>query len=88
MDGMTKAALAAAAFFTFAASAGAAETYSLVQATGNTEHISAKGLSKAECETRRDELKAVASALGTYSELTGRGSITCLPDSVFADPEG
>ncbi|HTV69331.1 MAG TPA: hypothetical protein VMF90_12410 [Rhizobiaceae bacterium] len=68
-----------------AASAYAEETYRLVQAIGNAEHVAAKGLSKAECEKRKAELKAVATALGTYSEATGKGSITCLPDSLFDD---
>lgn len=59
------------------------ETYSLVQALGNTENVAAQGLSKADCEMRRDELKQVAAALGTYNEATGHGSITCLPDSMM-----
>lgn len=54
-----------------------AETYRLVQAVGNKERVAATGLSKAECERRRDELKETAKALGTP------GSITCLPDSLF-----
>jgi len=60
-----------------------AETYSLVHAIGNTESIAAKGLTKVECEARKSELKKVAEALGTYNERTGRGSITCLPDSLY-----
>lgn len=70
----------------FAVSAGdavGAETYSLVHAIGNSENVAAKGLTKAECETRKSELKKVAEALGTYNERTGRGSITCLPDSLY-----
>ena len=54
-----------------------AETYRLVQAVGNKERVAAEGLSKAECEKRKTELKATAAALGT------RGSITCLPESLF-----
>ena len=65
------------------ASAGKAETFRLIQAIGNTEHESARGLSKDECEARKTELKAVATALGTYDEKTGFGSITCLADSLF-----
>ncbi|AOF91847.1 hypothetical protein [Sinorhizobium sp. RAC02] len=61
------------------------ETYRLVQALGNTERVSAKGLSKRECESRKRELKEVATALGTFDEQTGYGSITCLPDSLFMD---
>lgn len=61
------------------------ETYRLIHAVGNTENVSAKGLSKQECEKRKAELKVVASALGTYNEATGYGSITCLPDSMFDD---
>ena len=60
-----------------------AETYRLVHAIGNTENVSARNLSKAECETRKSELKSVATALGTYNEATGHGSITCLPESDF-----
>ena len=61
------------------------ETYRLVQALGNSERVSAKGLSKRECESRKRELKEVAAALGTFDEQTGYGSITCLPDSLFTD---
>lgn len=64
-------------------SAASAETYRLVHAVGGAENVSATGLSKAECEKRKAELKAVATALGTYNEATGHGSITCLPDSLF-----
>lgn len=62
-----------------AASGSTIDTYRLVQAVGNTEQVSAKGLTKAECERRKAELKATASALGTA------GSITCLPDRFFDD---
>lgn len=62
-----------------------AETYRLVHAIGNSENISAKGLSKDECERRKRDLKKVATALGAYDEQTGYGSITCLPDSFFED---
>lgn len=61
----------------------AAETYALVHAVGDTENVSAKGLTKAECEKRKADLKVVATALGTYNEATGHGSITCLPDSLL-----
>lgn len=63
--------------------ASSSETYVLVQAIGNTERVSAKGLSKPECESRKAELKQVATALGTFNESTGHGSITCLPESDF-----
>jgi hypothetical protein len=63
--------------------AAAAETYSLVHAIGNHERVSAKGLSKADCEVRKKELKAIAEALGSYNEKAGKGSITCLPDSLM-----
>lgn len=56
-----------------------AETYSLVHAIGNDETIIAKGLSKRECETRKKDNTIVAAALGVG------GSITCLPDSIFAN---
>lgn len=62
-----------------------AETYRLIHAVGNAENEAARGLSKAECESRKIELKAVAEGLGTYSEALGNGSITCLPESLFAD---
>jgi len=62
-----------------------AETYRLVQAIGNAERIAAKDLTKAECEARKVELKATATALGTYNEQQGIGSITCLPESFFDD---
>lgn len=53
--------------------------YRLVQASGNKERIVARGLSKGECEARKKDLKIVASTLGTG------GSITCLPESLFAN---
>lgn len=62
-----------------------AETYRLIQAVGNVEQESARGLSKSECEARKKELKIVAEALRTYNERLGIGSITCLPESIFAD---
>ena len=75
-----------AAVVTVGLTAGAnAETYRLVHAIGNTEHEAARDLSKAECETKKAELKAAAEALGTYNERTGYGSITCLPESLFED---
>ena len=61
------------------------EKYRLVHAIGNTERVAARGLSQSECHRRRDELKDVATALGTYNEATGYGSITCLPESFFSD---
>ncbi len=66
-----------------AASAAQAETYRLVHAIGDAEKVVAKGLSKPDCETRKRELKNVATALGTYNERLGIGSISCLPDSLF-----
>lgn len=62
-----------------------AESYRLVQALDNDERIAAKDLTKAECEAQKRELKKVATALGTYDEATGHGSITCLPESIFED---
>ena len=59
------------------------ETYRLVHAIGNTERVVARGLSRSDCQIRRDQLKATATALGTYNEATGHGSITCLPESIF-----
>ncbi len=58
------------------------ETYQLVQALGNAEHVAGRGLTKTECESRKVDLKATATALGTYNEATGHGSITCLPESL------
>lgn len=60
------------------------ETFRLVHAQGNEETEAERGLSRAECERRRDELKMVATQLGTYNEALGLGSITCLPESAFA----
>lgn len=59
------------------------EAYRLVHAIGNTENVVARGLSKSECEAQKSELKQVASALGTYNEATGHGSITCLSEQYF-----
>lgn len=59
------------------------ETYRLVQTRGNEEYESARGLSKRDCEARRDKLKTIATALGTYNEALGVGSITCLPESIL-----
>lgn len=70
---------------TIAATAAYAETYRLVHAIGNAETVVAKGLSKEECEKQKAERKAVATALGTYNEASGKGSIVCLPDSDFDD---
>lgn len=55
------------------------ETYRLVHAIGNNERINAGGLTKRDCETRKQEALTVAVALGTG------GSITCLPDGSFND---
>ena len=70
---------------TVIASQAYAEGYRLVHAIGNDEHIAAKDLTRAECEAQKRELKKVATALGTYDEATGHGSITCLPESIFED---
>ncbi len=59
------------------------DTYRLVHAIGNTENVVARDLSKSECEAQKSELKQVASALGTYNETTGHGSITCLSEQYF-----
>ncbi|PDS67966.1 hypothetical protein [Rhizobium phaseoli] len=59
------------------ASAAQAETYRLIQATGNAEREAARGLSKQECEERKRELKAITAAIGAG------GSVTCLPESFF-----
>ena len=75
----------AAVMATLMISTANAETYRLIQAIGNAEHESARGLSKSECEQQKKELKIVAEKLGTYNERTGYGSITCLPESVFPD---
>lgn len=66
----------------FATPAGA-ETYRLVHAIGSSEHLSAKGLTKNQCEAQKRELQEVAKALRIYDPQTGRGSITCLPESIF-----
>ena len=57
----------------------APETYRLIHAIGNEENEIARDLTKAECERRRDEHKAVSSALGIG------GTVTCLPEWVFED---
>ena len=62
-----------------------AETYSLVHAIGNDETIVANGLSKRECEAKKRDHIAISEALGIHSEKLGIGSITCLPDSIFAN---
>lgn len=61
----------------FTAAAAHAETYRLVHAIGDDEKVIAKDLSKRECETRKNEQKTIATALGVG------GSITCLPESLF-----
>jgi hypothetical protein len=63
--------------------ASADETYRLVYALGNDETVVAKDLSKSECTTKKAEFKAVATALGTYNEATGYGSVSCQPSSFF-----
>ena len=60
------------------------ETYYLVHAIGNEERVNASGLSKAQCESEKAQLKEVATALGAYNEATGYGSITCLPASMWS----
>lgn len=62
-----------------------AETYRLIHAVGNDESEVARDLSKAECETRKKDLKGVAEALGIHSERLGIGSVVCLPESFFDD---
>lgn len=59
------------------------ETYRLVMAIGNTEREVDRDLTRPACQRRRDELRRTATALGTYNEATGQGSITCLPESYF-----
>ena len=76
-------ALTALALVALPSIAHAAETYRLIHAVGNDEREVARGLSKSECEARKEEYKAVAGQLGTYNEATGNGSITCLPESFF-----
>lgn len=71
--------IAVAVLFAMGSSAAYAETYRLVHAVGNDEQVVAKDLSKSDCERQRDEYKIVAAALGTG------GSVTCLPESFFAD---
>jgi hypothetical protein len=61
------------------------ETYRLVQSIGNEERETARNLSKADCERQKNELQAVGEAVGAYNERLGRGAITCLPESFFAD---
>lgn len=83
MDGFLRFIVMAIFAMLLGAPASGAETYRLMQTLGNDEHESARGLSKAECETKKAELKVIATALGTYNEATGHGSITCLPESSF-----
>lgn len=59
------------------------DKYRLVHAIGNNETIVARGLSKQDCETRKEDNITVAEALGIHSERLGIGSITCLPESLF-----
>jgi hypothetical protein len=72
-------------FFLITIVSARAETYRLIHAIGNAEHEAARSLSKSECEAQKKELKAIATALGTYNEQTGYGSITCLPEAFFTD---
>lgn len=64
-------------------SAAYGDTYRLISAKGNTEREVARGLSKRECESRKEDLKTTAGTLGLHNEALGIGSITCLPESVF-----
>lgn len=85
---MQKIALSATFFVVIAAiivTGAEAETYRLIHAVGNVEQEAGRGLSKSECEASKKELKIIAEAAGTYNEQLGYGSITCLPESVFAD---
>lgn len=67
----------------FSITASHAETFRLIHSIGTDENVVAKGLTKEECDGRKQELKVVAEALGTYNERTGHGSIVCLSDSFF-----
>lgn len=82
---LSKRVLTAALIYSVLATAGHAETYRLIHAIGNTEHVAARDLSKGECEEQKKELKVVAEVMGTYNESTGSGSTTCLPESIFED---
>lgn len=82
---MKKLTIAALGALLLTSAAHAAETYRLIHAIGKDENESARGLSKTECEMRKQDLKRTAEALGTYNERTGTGSITCLPESLFED---
>lgn len=62
-----------------------AENYRLIHALGNDEMTVARDISKEDCERLKADRKAVAEALGTHSERLGVGSITCLPEVLFAD---
>ncbi len=71
--------------FVGVASSAQAETYRLIHAIGNSEKVIAKGLTKQACEEMKRDRVAIAEALGIHSEKLGIGSITCLPESLFAD---
>lgn len=59
------------------------DKFNLIFALGNTEKISATGLTWAECEKRKKELKQAAEGLGTYNEKLGIGSITCISEHAY-----
>ncbi len=58
------------------ASAAQVETYRLIHAIGNSEEET-PGLSKQECEKRKQELKVITAALGTG------GTVSCIPESLL-----
>ncbi|MDJ1463329.1 hypothetical protein [Nitratireductor sp. GZWM139] len=62
-----------------------ADTYRLIHALGNAEKEIARGLKKDECEAMKRDRKRISNALGIHNETLGLGSITCLPESIFAD---
>lgn len=57
----------------------ARESYRLVHAIGNTERIAATGMTMQACRAQQGELRTIATIIGAG------GSITCLPDSLFAN---
>lgn len=71
--------------FTLVAFTAQAETFRLVHAVGDAERVVERGLSEEECKARKREHVAVSEGLGIHSQHKGIGSITCLPESVFAD---
>lgn len=60
-----------------------AKTFSLIHTLGNTENVSATGLSQGECERRKADLKIVGQSLGSYDEKTRYGSIVCLSEPLY-----